>query len=91
MRRHQGVLRVARYVQLCAAQTELNWRVAQFRGGPPPFDGIAEVWYESWEAFSAAASDPEAQAAVEELLQDERRFIDVSRSPVWINEIREIL
>lgn len=90
MRRHQGILRVRRYVQLCAVQTDLNLRVAQFRGGPPPFDGIAEVWYDSWDAFTAAASDPAAQAALGELLQDERRFIDVERSPVWVNEIREI-
>jgi len=90
MRRHQGILCVKRYVQLCAAQSELNLRVARFRGGPEAFDGIAEVWYESWEAFSAAANDTAAQAALNELLQDERRFIDLPRSPVWINEIREI-
>jgi hypothetical protein len=90
MRRHQSVLRVKRYVQLCAAQTELNLRVTQFRGGPPAFDGIAEVRYENWEEFSAAANDPAAQAALSELLQDERRFIDLARSPVWINEVREI-
>ena len=90
MRRHRDILRVRRYVQLSAAQTELNQRVAQFRGGPPAFDGIAEVWYDSWEAFSAAASDPAAQGALRELLEDEQRFIDLSRSPVWINEIHEI-
>lgn len=90
MRRHHGVLRVRRYVQLCAAQTRLNERVAAFRGGPPAYDGIAEVWYDSWEEFSAAANDPAAQAAVGELLQDEKRFIDLARSPVWVNEIREI-
>ncbi len=90
MRRHQEILRVKRYVQLCAAQTELNLRVARFRGGPPAFDGIAEVWYDSWEAFSAAAIDPAAQGALGELLQDERRFVDLDRSPVWVNEIREI-
>jgi len=90
MRRHQAVLRVRRYVQLCAAQSRLNARVAESRGGPAPFDGIAEVWYESWEDFSAAASDPAARAAMRELLQDEKRFIDLARSPVWINEIREI-
>jgi uncharacterized protein (TIGR02118 family) len=90
MRRHQGILRVTRYVQLCATQSELNLRVARFRGGPPAFDGIAEVWYDSWEAFSAAAKDPAAQVARDELLQDERRFIDLARSPVWVNEIREI-
>ena len=90
MRRHQGILRVTRYVQLCAVQSELNSRVARFRGGPPAFDGIAEGWYDSWEEFSAAANDPAAQAALSELLQDERHFIDLARSPVWINEIREI-
>ena len=58
--------------------------------GAPAFDGIAEVWYDSWEEFSAAANDPAAQPALSELLQDERRFIDLARSPVWINEIREI-
>src|ERR1035437_1177970 len=74
MRRQRGILRVRRYVQLCAAQSELNLRVARFRGGPPAFDGIAEVWYDSWEAFSAAANDPAAQGALRELLQDEQAF-----------------
>lgn len=91
VRRHAEVLRVRRYVQLHAMDSELNRRVARFRRGPEPFDGIAQLWYDSREAFEAAAADPAAQAAVQELLQDERRFIDLARSPVWLNDIREVV
>lgn len=90
VQRHADILCIRRYVQLSATPTDLNRRVSQFRGGPPAFDGIAEVWYDSWDTFSSAASDPAAQDALQELLEDEKRFICLSRSPLWINEIHEV-
>ena len=52
-------------------------------GAPEPFDGIAEVWFESLDAMQAARG-PEATKAGQELLEDERRFIDLPRSPMWV-------
>jgi hypothetical protein len=38
-----------------------------------------------------AARHPEAQTAAIELLEDERRFIDLPNSPMWLGEERVIL
>ena len=52
-------------------------------GGPPPFDGIAEVWIDSLEDFRAGR-DPASRQAAAELLADERNFIDLPNSPMWL-------
>jgi hypothetical protein len=54
------------------------------RGGPGPFDGIAELWFDSEEALVAASSSPEGRGAGTRLLEDERRFIDHARSPLFL-------
>ena len=54
------------------------------------FDGVAEVWWDSREALTAAVSSPEGQAAGDELLEDERKFIDLARSSLFLTEEHEI-
>jgi len=49
--------------------------------GPAPFDGIAELWIDP---EAATGSIDERRQAGEELLEDERRFIDLPRSPIWM-------
>ena len=44
-------------------------------GRAPAYDGFAEVWFDSMEAFEQALSSPEGQAA----LADTEKFIDVKR------------
>ncbi|TMA88833.1 MAG: EthD family reductase, partial [Deltaproteobacteria bacterium] len=61
------------------------------RGGPEAYDGVAELWWESREALAAAIATPEGQRAGEELLDDERRFIDLARSPLWLAEEHPIV
>lgn len=90
MKKHRAALGVTRYTQVHRTDSELNAKVAASRGGPEPFDGIALVAYASWAAFEATLKDPAARAAAKELAEDERRFIDVARSPIWINEVHEI-
>ena len=53
-------------------------------GGPEPFDGIAELWFDDLASFSR--QDAERRRAARELLEDERRFIDLARSPMWLGE-----
>ena len=50
------------------------------------YDGEAELWWDSLEDIVAAVSTPAGQQAAFELLEDERRFIDLERSPLWIGE-----
>jgi uncharacterized protein (TIGR02118 family) len=49
--------------------------------GPEVFDGIAELWFDG----PAPSGTPEQRAqAGADLLADERNFIDLSRSPIWM-------
>ena len=84
VRQHATTLRIRRYVQLHTREDALNDVLRASRGGPEPYDGIAELWWESRDDLHAATASPEGQRASLELLEDERRFIDLVRSPLWI-------
>lgn len=49
----------------------------------PAFDGSAELWVEPG---SATGTRQEQAAAAAALLADERRFIDLTASPIWVAE-----
>ena len=91
VRKHRKVLRIARYVQFHSDLGELTQKLTAFRGSPEPFDGVAEIWYENREALEALGRDPQARAASKELKEDEMRFIDTARSPIWTGEERTII
>ena len=75
-----------RYVQVHTETSEMSERLRAFRGSPEPYDGVAEIWYESREALETLGRDPAARAASRMLLEDERRFVDTARSPIWIGD-----
>jgi uncharacterized protein (TIGR02118 family) len=85
--RHAEALRIRRYVQTHARSSEVAASQSAARGGEPDvYDGQAELWWDSLDDIIAAVSTPAGQQAAVELLQDERRFIDLERSPLWIGE-----
>jgi uncharacterized protein (TIGR02118 family) len=87
VKRHAEVLRIRRYVQTHARQTELDEALAASRGSEPrPYDGVAELWWDSVEDLLEAAMTDQGQAAQRALLEDERRFIDLGNSPIWLGE-----
>jgi uncharacterized protein (TIGR02118 family) len=87
VRRHADALRIRRYVQVHARDTPLDEAIAGPRGSEPRFyDGVAELWWDSLEELVAAFSSDAGQAAGQELLEDEQRFIDLPRSPLWLGE-----
>jgi uncharacterized protein (TIGR02118 family) len=87
VKRHADALRIRRYVQVHARDTDLDEAVAGARGSEPRFyDGVAELWWDSLEELVAAFSSDAGQAAALELLEDEQRFIDLPRSPLWLGE-----
>lgn len=87
---HRQVLRIQRYVQLHAVTNELNDAIRTGRGAPEMYDGVAELWWASLEDVQAAIASPEGQAAGLALLEDERKFIDLARSPLFFGEERPI-
>ena len=54
------------------------------RGMGPPYDGVAEVWWESEEALATASSSDAGRRANAEVLADEAGFIDLPASPLWL-------
>jgi uncharacterized protein (TIGR02118 family) len=85
--RHAGALRIRRYVQTHARESELGAAQSAARGSEiDAYDGQAELWWDSLDDIVAAVSTPDGQQAALELLEDERRFIDLERSPLWIGE-----
>jgi uncharacterized protein (TIGR02118 family) len=91
VRTHQQVLRIVRYVQVHTHYGPFLDKLRAFRGSPEPFDGVAEIWYESLEALETLGHDPAARAASRKLLEDERRFVDSARSPIWIGAEHTII
>jgi uncharacterized protein (TIGR02118 family) len=82
--RHADALRFQRYVQVHTRTDEVNSVLRDSRGGPPEFDGVAELWWRDRDDLLAAVATEAGQRASQELLEDERRFIDLAQSPVWL-------
>lgn len=80
-----------RYVQVHTNYDPLNEMLRASRGGPEPYDGVAELWFEDREALEAAFATDAARRAGAELLADERQFIDLASSPIWLADEHEIL
>ncbi|WIM14473.1 EthD domain-containing protein [Enhydrobacter sp.] len=85
VRRLQPALRMTRYVQLHRLEGDLAAGMRRVRGAPEPFDGVAELWWADEDTFRAAGRDPAAREAGRLLLEDEAKFIDLPRSPLWLN------
>lgn len=87
VRRNAQVLGIRRYVQVRTIDEPWLHDGLQARNGgsPPPFDGIAQVWIDDLDALRKPSSEDGRNAAAE-LLADERSFIDLPRSPMWVGE-----
>jgi uncharacterized protein (TIGR02118 family) len=85
VRRLQPALGMVRYVQVHRRDDELGLGMAKVRGAPEPYDGVAELCWESEEAFRASSRTPEGREAGRLLLEDEAKFIDLANSPLWLN------
>ena len=82
--RHSTTLAIHRYIQLHTLDDPVNEQLAEARGGmEPPYDGVAELWWSSPDTFAATGSEA-GQAAALELLEDEKNFIDLPNSPLWM-------
>ena len=87
VKKHAETLGIRRYVQLHTLDTPLNQGLRGTRGGPEEFDGVAEIWFDE----ASLPATAEAAVAGQALLEDEKKFIDLARSPLWIGEERPIL
>lgn len=89
--RHSTTLGIHRYIQLHTLDDPINDALAVARGGmEPEYDGVAELWWDSFEDMAPGGDQAAADAALM-LLEDEKRFIDLSRSPLWWGEEKTII
>ncbi len=86
-----GSLGARRYVQTHAIQPDLSAALAAARGTAEPYDGVAEIWWESVDQLMAVSASPEGRRANETLLEDEARFIDFERSSFFIAEEHSVI
>jgi uncharacterized protein (TIGR02118 family) len=85
--RHANALRIRRYVQTHTVGSDLDAALADSRGTQiEPYDGVAQLWWDSLEDLQAVLADEAGQQAAAELLEDERRFVDLPASSLWLGE-----
>ena len=83
-------IRARKYIQSHTLDTEVNAQLATPRGMGAPFDGITEVWWDSLDDLAAAAATLEGQTAFQRLLDDEREFVDLADSFVFMTQEHRI-
>jgi uncharacterized protein (TIGR02118 family) len=85
VRAHAVALGIHRYVQAHTIDPAMSQAIAAARDAPDPFDGVAELWFD-WDDIVSRMTTPGAIEAGRVLLEDERRFIDLPRSPIFFAE-----
>lgn len=91
VRKHGEALGIRRYTQVHTIDDPVNDGFRDSRGGPEPYDGVAELWWDSVEDLQDAMESPAGQAAALELLEDEKTFIDLPNSPLWVARERPVI
>mgnify|MGYP000182774310 CR=1 FL=1 len=89
--KHAEALRMRRYIQAHTVPGPLLEALQRRRGFGEPFDGVAEVWFDSLEDISAPMQTPEGREAMRQIMEDEKNFLDVARSVAIITEEHSIL
>lgn len=88
--KNAAIMRAKKYVQSLTLETPLNDGLRESRGMLPEFDGVAEVWFESEQDLMEGMSSPEGQQLSASLLNDEKNFIDHSKSSAFIVREHEL-
>jgi uncharacterized protein (TIGR02118 family) len=91
VRQHAAALRIRRYLQAHTIDDALNDALRAGRGADEPFDGVAELWWDSRADFEAATASAAGEAASRALFEDEQRFIDHARSPLFVTEEHPVI
>ena len=76
-------LDVLRYVQCHTTDDDHSMLWGRRGTMEEPYDGVAEVWWESKAAFLAASATDAGRAAGRAMLEDEPNFMDLSQSSMW--------
>jgi len=83
-------LHARHYVQSHTLDSVFNEALQASRGARAPYDGLTELWWDSEEDLAAAVGSPDGVEAGRVLLEDERSFIDLEGSSLFLTEEHEI-
>lgn len=86
-------LGIRRYIQSHTVYDPRLGALAEQRGFKgEPFDGVAELWFDSPAVLHSNPDIPEASLkAGRQLLEDEGEFIDLENSPIFVAQEHEII
>jgi hypothetical protein len=63
-----------------------NGRMSGARGPmEPPYDGVEDIWYAGRAEMIAGQRSAEGRRATQAIVEDERAFVDLPRSPLWLS------
>lgn len=79
-----GILRIAENSQLHTLTHQVAPERLLIRGLPLAYDRIAKATFRALDDLLAAGRSPCAARAAAELIEDEMKFIDRSRSPLFV-------
>jgi len=82
--KHATAMRIHRYVQTHTIAEITDGTLREGFGQTAAYDGVAELWWDNLDELTAIAQAPKGQQAWQELLDDERNFIDFPRSSMWL-------
>jgi len=91
VRQHAKTIGLVKYVQSHGLAHPVDELLRRTRGGPPAYDGVAELFYESADALQQALLDRSVRPAGMALLEDEKLFIDLPHSPLFVCEERTLI
>ena len=79
-------MRLKRYLQVHRCEEPLEQQLrASRKTKVPPYTGHAEAWFDRAD-LAAVGKTSEGQRAMAIAVEDERKFIDFSRSAIWIGK-----
>lgn len=89
---HSTALGIRKYVQSHSLDMAGPFPLADVRGSSGlDYDGIAQLWWDDMRSFGAAGTTEEGRKAGVLLLDDEKRFIDLPNSPIFLSEDHQIV
>lgn len=84
---HREALGFRKYVQSHTISDAARLPLALVRGSAGlDYDGVAQFWWDDMATLAAAGATDAGRQAGALLLEDEARFIDMARSPIFLSE-----
>jgi uncharacterized protein (TIGR02118 family) len=86
VRKFAEAIQAKKYVQSHTIAPDLNQIFRDGRGLAEPYDGITEVWWDDLESLKAGMESEVGREAHQALMEDEAKFVDFSRTRIFMTE-----